>query len=187
MEGPSKAEIAFEDRKDGSCGVSYVVQEPGKYPVVLCQPDLSDSVLLTDHAEDAQGLPSPALLFSPISLHPGGACPSSEPSPAPGAYPGMRLGVWLWPHHPTAVSLLTGCPSQVTTRSPSSSMTSTSQTAPSWCPWPPSQMMHAASRSPASRCVLGGGLSAKWKTGGSSRVASPCGQEFSSDLGRARW
>lgn len=30
VEGPSKAEIAFEDRKDGSCGVSYVVQEPGK-------------------------------------------------------------------------------------------------------------------------------------------------------------
>lgn len=30
MEGPSKAEIAFEDRKDGSCGVSYVVQEPGR-------------------------------------------------------------------------------------------------------------------------------------------------------------
>lgn len=30
MEGPSKAEITFEDRKDGSCGVSYVVQEPGE-------------------------------------------------------------------------------------------------------------------------------------------------------------
>lgn len=29
VEGPSKAEIAFEDRKDGSCGVSYIVQEPG--------------------------------------------------------------------------------------------------------------------------------------------------------------
>ncbi|KAF1593647.1 UNVERIFIED_CONTAM: Filamin-A, partial [Eudyptes pachyrhynchus] len=29
VEGPSKAEIAFEDRKDGSCGVSYLVQEPG--------------------------------------------------------------------------------------------------------------------------------------------------------------
>lgn len=29
VEGPSKAEITFEDRKDGSCGVSYVVQEPG--------------------------------------------------------------------------------------------------------------------------------------------------------------
>uniref|UniRef100_A0A8C3CYC5 Filamin A n=1 Tax=Cairina moschata TaxID=8855 RepID=A0A8C3CYC5_CAIMO len=33
VEGPSKAEIAFEDRKDGSCGVSYVVQEPGDYEV----------------------------------------------------------------------------------------------------------------------------------------------------------
>ena len=29
VEGPSKAEINFEDRKDGSCGVSYVVTEPG--------------------------------------------------------------------------------------------------------------------------------------------------------------
>lgn len=29
MEGPSKAEISFEDRKDGSCGVSYIVKEPG--------------------------------------------------------------------------------------------------------------------------------------------------------------
>ncbi|XP_053551937.1 filamin-A isoform X2 [Bombina bombina] len=33
VEGPSKAEIAFEDRKDGSCGVSYLVQEPGDYEV----------------------------------------------------------------------------------------------------------------------------------------------------------
>ncbi|KAH1180850.1 hypothetical protein KIL84_001784 [Mauremys mutica] len=33
VEGPSKAEIAFEDRKDGSCGVAYVVQEPGDYEV----------------------------------------------------------------------------------------------------------------------------------------------------------
>ena len=30
VEGPSKAEITFEDRKDGSCGVAYVVQEPGE-------------------------------------------------------------------------------------------------------------------------------------------------------------
>ncbi|EPY81114.1 hypothetical protein CB1_000757022 [Camelus ferus] len=35
VEGPSKAEIAFEDRKDGSCGVSYVVQEPGDYEVSI--------------------------------------------------------------------------------------------------------------------------------------------------------
>ncbi|XP_076819806.1 filamin-A-like isoform X4 [Clavelina lepadiformis] len=33
VEGPSKAEINFEDRKDGSCGVSYVVTEPGDYEV----------------------------------------------------------------------------------------------------------------------------------------------------------
>lgn len=30
VEGPSKAEINFEDRKDGSCGVSYIAYEPGK-------------------------------------------------------------------------------------------------------------------------------------------------------------
>lgn len=29
VEGPSKAEITFEDRKDGSSGVSYMVQESG--------------------------------------------------------------------------------------------------------------------------------------------------------------
>ncbi|XP_078730303.1 filamin-C-like isoform X1 [Lampetra fluviatilis] len=33
VEGPSKADISFEDRNDGSCGVSYVVQEPGDYEV----------------------------------------------------------------------------------------------------------------------------------------------------------
>ncbi|NXR11400.1 FLNC protein, partial [Semnornis frantzii] len=36
VEGPSKAEISFEARKDGSCGVSYLVQEPGG--VSLCPP-----------------------------------------------------------------------------------------------------------------------------------------------------
>ncbi|XP_017560373.1 filamin-B isoform X1 [Pygocentrus nattereri] len=33
VEGPSRAEISFEDRKDGSCGVSYVAHEPGDYEV----------------------------------------------------------------------------------------------------------------------------------------------------------
>ncbi|KAM9758898.1 filamin-B-like isoform 2-T2 [Menidia menidia] len=33
VEGPSRAEIAFDDRKDGSCGVSYIAQEPGDYEV----------------------------------------------------------------------------------------------------------------------------------------------------------
>lgn len=35
VEGPSKAEINFEDRKDGSCGVSYVVTEPGTIDFIV--------------------------------------------------------------------------------------------------------------------------------------------------------
>ncbi|XP_022252251.1 filamin-A-like [Limulus polyphemus] len=33
IEGPSKAEMNFTDRKDGSCYVSYIVKEPGDYHV----------------------------------------------------------------------------------------------------------------------------------------------------------
>uniref|UniRef100_A0A4W5PNQ6 Filamin C n=1 Tax=Hucho hucho TaxID=62062 RepID=A0A4W5PNQ6_9TELE len=35
VEGPCKAEISFEDRKDGSCGVVYIVQDPGDYEVSI--------------------------------------------------------------------------------------------------------------------------------------------------------
>lgn len=35
MEGPSKADIEFEDRKDGSCGVIYKVTESGAYEVSI--------------------------------------------------------------------------------------------------------------------------------------------------------
>ncbi|XP_017775738.1 PREDICTED: filamin-A isoform X2 [Nicrophorus vespilloides] len=35
VEGPSKAEINFSDRKDGSCDVSYKVSEPGEYRIGL--------------------------------------------------------------------------------------------------------------------------------------------------------
>ncbi|XP_054990702.1 filamin-B isoform X2 [Sorex araneus] len=35
VEGPSKAEITFDDHKNGSCGVSYIVQEPGNYEVSI--------------------------------------------------------------------------------------------------------------------------------------------------------
>lgn len=35
VEGPSKAEIDFKDRKDGSCYVSYVVGEPGSCIVLI--------------------------------------------------------------------------------------------------------------------------------------------------------
>uniref|UniRef100_A0A8D0AQL1 Filamin B n=1 Tax=Sander lucioperca TaxID=283035 RepID=A0A8D0AQL1_SANLU len=33
VEGPSRAEISFDDRKDGSCGVSYIAQDPGDYEI----------------------------------------------------------------------------------------------------------------------------------------------------------
>ncbi|KAF2884976.1 hypothetical protein ILUMI_21197 [Ignelater luminosus] len=35
VEGPSKAEIQFTDRKDGSCNVAYKVSEPGEYRIGL--------------------------------------------------------------------------------------------------------------------------------------------------------
>ena len=35
VEGPSKADIQFEDRKDGSCGVQYSVSESGPYEVSI--------------------------------------------------------------------------------------------------------------------------------------------------------
>lgn len=38
MEGPSRAEISFDDRKDGSCGVSYVAQEPGRAELSTLSP-----------------------------------------------------------------------------------------------------------------------------------------------------
>ena len=31
VEGPSKAEIDFQDKKDGSCNVAYTATEPGKH------------------------------------------------------------------------------------------------------------------------------------------------------------
>lgn len=35
VEGPSKADIDFQDRKDGSCYVTYKVTEPGNLIVYL--------------------------------------------------------------------------------------------------------------------------------------------------------
>ncbi|XP_072296018.1 filamin-B isoform X2 [Eucyclogobius newberryi] len=35
VEGPSRAEISFDDRKDGSCGVAYIAQEPGDYEIAV--------------------------------------------------------------------------------------------------------------------------------------------------------
>lgn len=82
MEGPSKAEIAFEDRKDGSCGVSYVVQEPGRcsHLVRTGLPQPPSSILADQWA---LGLPS-AVAPSPFSR--------SELSPDPMSFPGAEAG-----------------------------------------------------------------------------------------------
>ncbi|NXQ34455.1 FLNC protein, partial [Alaudala cheleensis] len=65
VEGPSKAEISFEDRKDGSCGVSYLVQEPGEggcdYEVSIKFneehiPDSPFIVPVASHSDDARRL-----------------------------------------------------------------------------------------------------------------------------------
>uniref|UniRef100_A0AAX7TY73 Calponin-homology (CH) domain-containing protein n=1 Tax=Astatotilapia calliptera TaxID=8154 RepID=A0AAX7TY73_ASTCA len=61
VEGPSKAEITFEDRKDGSCGVIYVVQEPGDYEVSIKFndehiPDSPFTVPIASLSDDARRL-----------------------------------------------------------------------------------------------------------------------------------
>ncbi|XP_041442540.1 filamin-C isoform X2 [Xenopus laevis] len=61
VEGPSKAEISFEDRKDGSCGVSYIVQEAGDYEVSIKFndehiPDSPFVVPVASHSDDARRL-----------------------------------------------------------------------------------------------------------------------------------
>uniref|UniRef100_A0A8C6YY22 Uncharacterized protein n=1 Tax=Nothoprocta perdicaria TaxID=30464 RepID=A0A8C6YY22_NOTPE len=74
VEGPSKAEIAFEDRKDGSCGVSYVVQEPGDYEVSVKFndehiPDSPFVVTATAPCDDARRLTVSSLQESGLKPH----------------------------------------------------------------------------------------------------------------------
>lgn len=51
VEGPSKAGIDFKDRKDGSCYVSYVVSEPGKFALLAFRlyPEINVFVLCLWH------------------------------------------------------------------------------------------------------------------------------------------
>ncbi|XP_073818008.1 filamin A protein cher isoform X10 [Musca autumnalis] len=61
VEGPSKAEIEFKDRKDGSCDVAYKVTEPGEYRVGLKFndrhiPDSPFKVYISPDAGDAHKL-----------------------------------------------------------------------------------------------------------------------------------
>lgn len=121
MEGPSKAEIAFEDRKDGSCGVSYVVQEPGGCPrgdgLLACL-IFQMGFLLTSQAGDGWGCrtdssPEP-LLSAPSSTHtPGNVCVSSELSPDPRSLSWEEAGVGMVPLLPPPFlgPVLTGLPS----------------------------------------------------------------------------
>ncbi|XP_078520736.1 filamin-A isoform X1 [Lissotriton helveticus] len=74
VEGPSKAEIAFEDRKDGSCGVSYIVQEPGDYEVSVKFnddpiPDSPFVVPVTTPSDDARRLTVTSLQESGLKVN----------------------------------------------------------------------------------------------------------------------
>lgn len=74
VEGPSKAEIAFEDRKDGSCGVSYVVQEPGDYEVAVKFneehiPDSPFVVTAAPNSDAARRLTVSSLRESGLKVH----------------------------------------------------------------------------------------------------------------------
>jgi len=58
VEGPAKAQIDFKDRKDGSCYVSYIVEEPGEYSVGIRFneehiPDSPYKVFITPRSESA--------------------------------------------------------------------------------------------------------------------------------------
>lgn len=71
IEGPAKAEINFQDRKDGTCGVSYVCPEPGDYQISIkfndehipespftatISPPIGDARKLTIHSLRTKGL-----------------------------------------------------------------------------------------------------------------------------------
>ncbi|XP_031619594.1 filamin-A isoform X3 [Contarinia nasturtii] len=77
IEGPSKAEINFKDRKDGSCNVAYTVKEPGEYNVSLKFnerhiPDSPFIVKFTPPAADAHKVE--------IAQFPQGAIQTNTPS-----------------------------------------------------------------------------------------------------------
>lgn len=101
MEGPSKAEIAFEDRKDGSCGVSYVVQEPGGCPrwgparLGFCSPTRQEAAGATELLLLLQPRPLPHL---PPPHIPRIVCVFPELNPDPGSLSRDEAGVgWFLP------------------------------------------------------------------------------------------
>ncbi|XP_035238872.1 LOW QUALITY PROTEIN: filamin-A-like [Anguilla anguilla] len=74
VEGPGKADIAFQERQDGSSGVSYVVQEPGDYKVSVKFneeqiPDSPFLVPVTLPSEDARRLTVASLQESCLKVN----------------------------------------------------------------------------------------------------------------------
>ncbi|XP_034726061.1 filamin-B [Etheostoma cragini] len=74
VEGPSRAEISFDDRKDGSCGVSYVAQDPGDYEISVKFndqhiPDSPYLVPVVAPANDARGLTVTGLQESGLKVN----------------------------------------------------------------------------------------------------------------------
>ncbi|KAK7930469.1 hypothetical protein WMY93_006864 [Mugilogobius chulae] len=70
VEGPSKAEISFEDRKDGSSGVSYIVQEPGVHPLQRrAHPDSPFIVPVASPSDDARRLTVASLQESGLKVN----------------------------------------------------------------------------------------------------------------------
>ncbi|KAI3369718.1 hypothetical protein L3Q82_024560 [Scortum barcoo] len=81
VEGPSRAEISFDDRKDGSCGVSYIAQEPGDYEISVKFndqhiPDSPYLVPVVAPANDARRLTVTGLQVRHEETPPHPACPA---------------------------------------------------------------------------------------------------------------
>lgn len=73
VEGPSKAEVDFEDRKDGSCGVTYSVTEPGEYLISIKFndehiPDSPFRVPITPSIGDARKISVSALQHKGLTI-----------------------------------------------------------------------------------------------------------------------
>lgn len=82
VEGPSKAEISFEDRKDGSCGVSYLVQEPGERGLHPNSPNPPTTPNIPQGARPGVGATGPSCEEGPTCKGvPSEGCPQVRVSP----------------------------------------------------------------------------------------------------------
>lgn len=116
VEGPSKAEISFEDRKDGSCGVSYVVQEPGENRLFSATPLLSCPV---EHQREHQTclfqvtmrFPSNLMMSTSQTRHSPSPSPRWRTTPATSPSPACRYTVERETHAAALISVCSDAPS----------------------------------------------------------------------------